>query len=107
LLDSRRLLRIASVNPGILESKKQQRNHLLDVNAMVIGGRLQADWTYSNQFHRKETILALAESFQEELRCLISHCVHCLEKTPSVRKFRLNLDESSLRKITASGVKTL
>ncbi|HEX3153672.1 MAG TPA: amino acid adenylation domain-containing protein [Candidatus Angelobacter sp.] len=107
LLDSRRLLRIASVNPGILESKKQQRNHLLDVNAMVIGGRLQADWTYSNQFHRKETILALAESFREELRCLISHCVHCLEKTPSVRKFRLNLDESSLRKITASGVKTL
>jgi amino acid adenylation domain-containing protein/non-ribosomal peptide synthase protein (TIGR01720 family) len=107
LLDSRRLLRLASATPGVLESRKQQRNHLLDVNAMVIGGRLQADWTYSNQFHRKETILGLAESFQEKLRRLISHCVHRLEKTPSTRKFRLNLDAASLQKITAAGVKTL
>jgi non-ribosomal peptide synthase protein (TIGR01720 family) len=107
LLDSRRLLRLASATPGILESRKQQRNHLLDVNAIVIGGRLQADWTYSNKFHRKETILGLAESFQERLRRLISHCVHRLEKTPSARKFRLNLDEASLQKITAAGVKTL
>jgi non-ribosomal peptide synthase protein (TIGR01720 family) len=100
LVGAARLLRVIPQNTGTTESPRQSRNHLLEINAMVIGGRLQADWTYSGQFHRRETIASVAERFRQELLRLISHCLLCLER-PSSPKFRLKLDEASLRKITA------
>jgi hypothetical protein len=31
-------------------------------------------WTYSENYHRRETIEALADAFVRELRALIEHC---------------------------------
>jgi non-ribosomal peptide synthase protein (TIGR01720 family) len=49
------------------------RNHLLDVNALVIGGQLHVQWTYSEQLHRQATIKALAQEFLQALRALLAH----------------------------------
>jgi non-ribosomal peptide synthase protein (TIGR01720 family) len=51
-----------------------ERTHLLEVDAKVIDGRLQVDWTYSDNIHRRETIEALAAQFDRSLRALIEHC---------------------------------
>ena len=51
-----------------------ERTHLLEVDAKVISGRLQLDWTYSEHVHRRETIEALAVQFERALRALIEHC---------------------------------
>ncbi|HEX8423476.1 MAG TPA: condensation domain-containing protein, partial [Pyrinomonadaceae bacterium] len=50
------------------------RTHLLEVDAKVVGGRLQVDWTYSENLHRRETVEALAGQFESALRALIEHC---------------------------------
>ncbi|HEY0101521.1 MAG TPA: amino acid adenylation domain-containing protein [Pyrinomonadaceae bacterium] len=50
------------------------RTHLLEVDAKVVAGRLQVDWTYSENLHRRETVEALAGQFERALRALIEHC---------------------------------
>ena len=52
-----------------------QRGNLLEVNASVSGGCLQAEWTYSAQIHDDATIEKLAHDFRAELQELIAHCV--------------------------------
>jgi non-ribosomal peptide synthase protein (TIGR01720 family) len=47
---------------------------LLQVNAVVTGGRLRVSWTYSDHQHRLERIRTLAESFLASLRDLLTHC---------------------------------
>ncbi|MEP6707255.1 MAG: condensation domain-containing protein, partial [Pyrinomonadaceae bacterium] len=51
-----------------------ERTHMLEVDAKVISGRLQMDWTYSENVHRRETVEALAGQFERALRALIEHC---------------------------------
>lgn len=52
-----------------------RRGNLLEVNASVIGGRLQAEWTYSADIHDRATIEKLAHDFRAELQELIAHCL--------------------------------
>lgn len=51
------------------------RNHLLEVNAYVQGGRLTVQWSFSRGIYRRETIEQLAAAHMDALRSLISHCV--------------------------------
>ncbi|WGF87873.1 amino acid adenylation domain-containing protein [Marinivivus vitaminiproducens] len=51
------------------------RDTVLDVNALVGGGRLHVQWTYGRALHRRETIEALAEGFTAHLAALIDHCL--------------------------------
>jgi non-ribosomal peptide synthase protein (TIGR01720 family) len=51
-----------------------ERTHLLEVDAKVVGGRLQLDWTYSENVHRRETVEGLAGQFERALLALIEHC---------------------------------
>jgi len=51
-----------------------ERTHLLEADAKVVSGRLQVDWTYSENLHRRETVEALAAQFERALRALIEHC---------------------------------
>jgi non-ribosomal peptide synthase protein (TIGR01720 family) len=51
-----------------------ERTHLLEIDAKAIGGRLQLDWTYSENIHRRESIDALAGHFERALHALIEHC---------------------------------
>jgi non-ribosomal peptide synthase protein (TIGR01720 family) len=59
---------------GVARSEGARRAHLLDVNALIAGGRLQVEWTYSEAVHARKTVEAVARRFEEALRGLIEHC---------------------------------
>ncbi|RKH23190.1 amino acid adenylation domain-containing protein, partial [Corallococcus sp. CA031C] len=48
------------------------RTALLELNGLVINGRLELSWTYSANVHERSTVEALAESFLGALRSLIA-----------------------------------
>lgn len=60
---------------GAARDREAQRGNLLEVNAGVFGGRLQAEWTYSAEIHNSVTVEKLAHDFLEELQALIAHCL--------------------------------
>jgi non-ribosomal peptide synthase protein (TIGR01720 family) len=70
--DSR--FQIAKESSGRAHSRLGSRRHLLEVNALVAGGQLQLDWTYSSNLHQRATIESLAQGFLTALRSLIAHC---------------------------------
>jgi non-ribosomal peptide synthase protein (TIGR01720 family) len=79
------------------------RSHLLDISALVIDGRLQIDWAYSELIHRESTIKDLAHEFMEALRALITHrdSGESVDRTPS--DFTgATLNQEDLDKIVAS-----
>ncbi|MBE9004886.1 amino acid adenylation domain-containing protein [Fortiea sp. LEGE XX443] len=53
---------------GTSRSLQSKRSYLLDINGIIVSGKLQLDWTYSQAIHRRETIEAIATSFIEILR---------------------------------------
>lgn len=55
---------------GQLYDQDGERSHLLQIVGSVIGGRLRMNWTYSENFHRRETVESLARGFIEALRRL-------------------------------------
>jgi amino acid adenylation domain-containing protein/non-ribosomal peptide synthase protein (TIGR01720 family) len=55
--------------------ERNRRNHLLEVEARVEGGRLRVEWNYSRAVHRRATIEAIAWNFVEELEAIVRHCV--------------------------------
>ncbi len=61
-----------SAGPGL--DPAGRRSHLLEVNCIVIDGRLQVEWTFSAGRHRQETVERLAEGFFAAIRALIAHC---------------------------------
>jgi amino acid adenylation domain-containing protein/non-ribosomal peptide synthase protein (TIGR01720 family) len=59
---------------GPARSPAGERPHLIAVDALVAGGRLQATWTYGTELHDEDTIRRLAEGFAEALRAIVAHC---------------------------------
>lgn len=51
------------------QAPDEVRSHLLDLSAVVAGGRLQVEWIYSRELHRRETVERRAEL--EVLRSLL------------------------------------
>lgn len=49
-----------------------RRQHILDVQAIVVEGKLRVSWSYSNALHRAETMEKIAASFMEALRELLT-----------------------------------
>ena len=64
----------AQESTGPSRSPKGQRTHLLEVNGGIAGGRLQLEWSYSENLHRRSTIERLARDLIQALRALIAHC---------------------------------
>ncbi len=48
-------------------SPQAKRTHLIEINCVVIGGRLEARWTFSTNLHREETVARVAENFHAAL----------------------------------------
>ncbi|MFO0758291.1 MAG: non-ribosomal peptide synthase/polyketide synthase [Byssovorax sp.] len=67
-------LRRARLDPGPTHSPRARRRYLLEATGSVLGGRLQARFTYSENRHDPRTIEALGERFIGSLRALIAHC---------------------------------
>lgn len=88
-------------------SLKTGRAFLLEVNAYVIDGQFTAEFTYSSNLHRRETIEALADAFIAALRRLIAYgqTTETIDYTPSdFPKSKLNQTELDhlLSKLMAS-----
>ena len=56
---------------GLPVSPKNQRQHLIEINARVVSGRMEAKWTFATQVHFKTTIESLAQRFIGALQELI------------------------------------
>ncbi|MDY6802247.1 MAG: amino acid adenylation domain-containing protein [Cyanobacteriota bacterium] len=66
---------LASEETGPTQSPSGQRRYLLELNGLVVEGKLQLDWTYSENIHKQSTIEQLARGFIEALNSIIDHCV--------------------------------
>ncbi|HEY0967628.1 MAG TPA: amino acid adenylation domain-containing protein [Opitutaceae bacterium] len=53
-------------------SPRSARAHLIDVNAIVVGGRLRCEWHHATRIHDEATVRRHAEAFVAELRTLIA-----------------------------------
>ena len=96
------LFSIAPQSSGPTQSAGAQRKYLVNIIAMVSGGELRLDWTYSTSIHHKETVERLAQSFIEELRDLIarSRTGDKIDYSPSDFP-RAKLSQDELNKVLA------
>ena len=67
-------LRMAPESVGLSRAPQQHREHLLEINGMLLDGRLQFEWTYSQSWHHAATIERVAADFVTELRRMIADC---------------------------------
>ncbi|MET0396662.1 MAG: amino acid adenylation domain-containing protein, partial [Longimicrobiaceae bacterium] len=80
------------------------RQHLLEVNSIVQGGRLRVDWSYGEAIHRRETVEALAGRYLAELRALVAHCVSAEAGGSTPSDFPLaGLSQEELDRLPGSG----
>jgi non-ribosomal peptide synthase protein (TIGR01720 family) len=93
---------VAPQSSGPTQSAGAQRKYLLNIIAMVSGGELRLDWTYSTSIHHKETVERLAQSFLEELQGLIarSRTGDKIDYSPSDFP-RAKLSQDELNKVLA------
>ncbi|AEI43017.1 non-ribosomal peptide synthase/polyketide synthase [Paenibacillus mucilaginosus] len=70
---------------GAPVSPEQKLTHLLSVNGMTIGGRLQFTFSVPAGAFAEGAVEALAFSFGERLKALAEHCIHrpLTESTPT------------------------
>jgi len=68
------LFKLASQSIGASRSPHGRRSHLIEIDGMVVGSKLQFNWTYSQNIHRAATIAYLAQKLLDTLRSLIVHC---------------------------------
>jgi non-ribosomal peptide synthase protein (TIGR01720 family) len=67
-------LRLAHESAGESGSPAGKQAYLIEVNAIVEGGKLRVDWSYSRNIYQRSTIDAFAEAFKDALVELIAHC---------------------------------
>ncbi len=75
LLSAASIFKPAAESFGKSRSSQGRRSYLLDVNAHILGGQLQINWTYSTNLHQHSTIENLAQQFVTALHELIAHCL--------------------------------
>jgi amino acid adenylation domain-containing protein/non-ribosomal peptide synthase protein (TIGR01720 family) len=59
---------------GPARSPRARREHVLELEAWIAGGRLQAAWLYSADLHREESVARLADRFLGSLREIAAAC---------------------------------
>jgi amino acid adenylation domain-containing protein/non-ribosomal peptide synthase protein (TIGR01720 family) len=75
-----RLFGFSEETTGPWHSPRARRRYLLEVNSLVMNGRLEFSWIYSPNRHLPQTIEQLAQRFLSHLRQIVAHCT-----TPGVR----------------------
>lgn len=66
--------RLIANGVGTHHAPDQTRSHLLNINAIVSGGCLRVDFTFSTNIHDRETIKTLAQAYQRALSDIRTHC---------------------------------
>ena len=69
------MLRAAPEGSGRSVSEGMQRSSKVELNAVVLGGQLHMIWGYSGKQYREETIVELAEAYEQSLLEVIEHCL--------------------------------
>ncbi|MEM1169666.1 MAG: amino acid adenylation domain-containing protein [Cyanobacteria bacterium P01_H01_bin.35] len=64
----------APESTGANRSSEQIRDHLLNINSLVVEGELQISYSYSNNVHNQATVEHLAQSYLQAIRVIIEHC---------------------------------
>jgi amino acid adenylation domain-containing protein/non-ribosomal peptide synthase protein (TIGR01720 family) len=75
VLSESTLFRLAKESTGAERSLQGTRTHLIAIDAIALEGKLQLNWTYSENVHRRSTIENLAENFIVALEGIIRHCL--------------------------------
>jgi amino acid adenylation domain-containing protein/non-ribosomal peptide synthase protein (TIGR01720 family) len=65
---------VARESSGSQCSQEGTRQHVIDINSLIVGGQLQLSWSFSRNLHRPETIQQVANDFVKSLEAIISHC---------------------------------
>lgn len=63
---------IAPESHGESHDPGEMRSHAIEITALIDGGELRLEWNYSRALHRRETIQAVAETADENLRALLA-----------------------------------
>ncbi|NPC53796.1 non-ribosomal peptide synthetase, partial [Corallococcus exiguus] len=61
----------AKEKAGEAQAKGEKRAHVLGVNGLVVGGRLEVAIDYGRELHRRESVEELARHYAQELRQLL------------------------------------
>ncbi|WP_257450671.1 non-ribosomal peptide synthase/polyketide synthase, partial [Archangium lipolyticum] len=90
----------SSESSGPASDARNPRPHQLEVEGMVLGGRLELQWIYSDNLHERSTVETLARRHLEALRTLIA-ARHAPESSrPIAADFPLaRLDDSALERL--------
>ena len=85
LVGEARLFKLSSESSGKAAACENRQPYLLSINAAVVQGKLQMNWSYSEKLHRHESIEILAQRYLEYLRELLvrSHSDEADGFTPS------------------------
>ncbi|MSU58572.1 MAG: amino acid adenylation domain-containing protein [Pedosphaera sp.] len=98
-----KLFSFAPESSGPWHSLRNTRRHWLEINSLVVNGRLELRWTFSRNAHRAETIQRVANEFNAALREIISHCIAPGAGGFTPSDFPLaQLDQATLDRIAAA-----
>jgi non-ribosomal peptide synthase protein (TIGR01720 family) len=101
LADSR-LFVFAPESTGPWHSPSQVRRHALEINSVVVAGRLDVTWTYAESVQSEGTIQRFADAFIGALRELILHCVLPTSRGRTSSDFPLaRLDQPAIDRLVA------
>ncbi|MDR0268154.1 non-ribosomal peptide synthetase [Paenibacillus sp.] len=86
-------MQISPYSGGATASENHTRNHLIDINALIMEGKLSLSLRYSRTQYQEETMERLTECFRD---CLQEIIIHCITK----EKPELTPSDISLKEIT-------
>jgi non-ribosomal peptide synthase protein (TIGR01720 family) len=72
VLNEETLFGAASESAGSYRSETGSRRYLVEINSMIVGGRLQVSWSYSAEVHQRATIAELASEYLRNLKAIIA-----------------------------------
>lgn len=94
------VFKASSIAIGEPVSRNFVGQYVIDINGMVVGGKLALNFTYNRNEYKKRTIEKIVDSYKRNLTDIINHCVN-KEYT------ELTLSDFSSRKITARDVEEI
>ncbi len=89
--DKERLLSGCTELAGRSLHVQNQHPFLIDINGMVIDGKLELTVSYNTKYFDSGLIKDLAESYQQSLREIIEHCINQSETSYTVSDFQAEL----------------
>ncbi|WP_459209685.1 amino acid adenylation domain-containing protein [Aquimarina rhabdastrellae] len=83
------LLSIATENKGKDVSVQNKVHNKIAINSMIAQGVLRCTWSYDSTRYNEETIVALAQKFEQSLQEIIAHCKAIKEPLTTVSEYGL------------------